>query len=88
MLVTEGLTFEEPDHQDPVLGQELDDGRAHAGRGGTDAVLVLGAAVDSQLVSGRWRRMTEHVRPAGRRHLVVLVGQAPREGLDLAFLPA
>ena len=44
--------------------------------------------VDGQLVGAGRRRMSEHVRPAGCRHLVVLVGQAPRERLDLAILPA
>ena len=88
VLVAERLPLEEPDDEDPVVGKELDDGRAHAGGRSADAVLVLGAAVDGQFVSRRWRRVPEDVRPAGGRHLVVLVGQAPREGLDPARLPA
>ena len=88
VLVAQRLAFEEPDHEDSVFGKEFDDGRADAGRRGTHAVLVLGTAVDGQLVGGGRRRMSEHVRAAGRRHLEVLVGETARERLDPQRLSA
>ena len=58
--------LEEADDEDAVVGEELDDGRADAGCRGPDAVLVLGTAVDGQLVGGRGRRVPhdERRRPA------------------------
>ena len=88
VLVAQRLPLEESDHQDAVIGKELDDRRAHPGCRSADAVLVFGAAIDGQLVGGCRGRVSEYVGPAGGRHLVVLVGQAPRERLDPACLPA
>ena len=50
VLVGQGHALEEADDEDAVVGQVVDDGRAHPGGGGPDAVLVLGPAVDGQLV--------------------------------------
>ena len=84
MLVGQRLALEEPDDEDPVVGQEIDDGRTHPGGCGADAVLVLGPAVHRQLVGGRRVRLAEHVGPVGRRDLVVPVGQTAGQGLDRA----
>ena len=84
VLVGQRLAPEEAEHEDPVVGEEVDDGRTHAGGRGADAVLVLGPAIDGELVGGRRGRVAEDKGPVGGRHLVVLVGETPGERLDPA----
>ena len=79
VIVGERRALEEAEHEDPVVGEEVDDGRTHAGGRGADAVLVLGPAVDGQLVGRRRGRMAEDIGPVGCRDLVVLVGETPGE---------
>ena len=84
VFVGQRLPVEEAEDEDPVVGQEVDDRRTHAGGRGADAVLVLGPTVDGQLVGGRRVRVAQHVGPVRRRDPVVPVGEAAGKGLDLA----